>query len=131
MAILSPSTTLIDDVLSTIFCEVENLVNSRPLTKCSDDSNDNRPLIPNHLLLLQGNTPIRGVSLTRVTSTGGAGVRCSTSSVFSGKGGSKSIYLNYNDDKNGCQCRKNIKVGDLVFMVDELSFRGIMAFGSC
>ena len=48
-------TRLTDDVLRTIFCEVEHLVNSRPLTKCRDDSNDNRPLTPDHLLLLHGN----------------------------------------------------------------------------
>ena len=47
-----------DDVLHTIFCEVECIVNSRPLTKCSDDINDDAPLTPNHLLLLRGNSSL-------------------------------------------------------------------------
>jgi hypothetical protein len=35
-------------------CEVENLVNSRPITKVSSDSNDPSALTPNHLILLKG-----------------------------------------------------------------------------
>ena len=37
--------------MTTIFAEVKSIVNSRPLTYLSDDSNDLRPLTPNHLLL--------------------------------------------------------------------------------
>lgn len=54
-AILSKNDRLSDDILSTVFCECENIINSRPLTKCSDDANDSDPITPNHLLLLQGN----------------------------------------------------------------------------
>ncbi|XP_076036050.1 uncharacterized protein LOC143022003 [Oratosquilla oratoria] len=53
---------MIDDVLQTLFCEAESIVNSRPLTKCSDDASDESPLTPNHLLLLQGNSPLSWVS---------------------------------------------------------------------
>lgn len=58
LAILGPEAVVSDDVLSTAFCEVENTVNSRPLTKCRDDPLDEVPLSPNHLLLLDGNVPI-------------------------------------------------------------------------
>lgn len=44
---------LSDEVLETIFCEIENILNGRPLTKLSDDANDMAPLTPNHLLLLR------------------------------------------------------------------------------
>ena len=48
---------LTDDVLHTVICEAENVVNSRPLTYCSDSVNDFEALTPNHLLIFQGNNP--------------------------------------------------------------------------
>ena len=41
-----------DEGLSTLMCEVEAIVNSRPITKSSDDPSDCEALTPNHLLLL-------------------------------------------------------------------------------
>ncbi|XP_023192317.1 uncharacterized protein LOC111609249 isoform X1 [Xiphophorus maculatus] len=46
-----------DEGLQTIFCEVEAILNNRPITKVSDDSNDLESLTPNHLLLLK-NKPV-------------------------------------------------------------------------
>ena len=43
-----------DESLSTLLCEVESIVNSRPLTTMSSDSKHLEPLTPNHLLLLPG-----------------------------------------------------------------------------
>ena len=40
-----------DERLDTIFAEVTNIVNSRPLTFVSDDVRDPKPLTPNDLLL--------------------------------------------------------------------------------
>ena len=54
-ALLNSNTRMTDDVLHTIFCEVENIINSRPLTKASDDVNDESVITPNHFLLLSGN----------------------------------------------------------------------------
>ena len=42
-----------EESLSTLMCEVEAIVNGRPITKLSDDPRDLEPLMPNHLLLLQ------------------------------------------------------------------------------
>ena len=39
-----------EDSLHTLLCEVESIVNSRPITKLSDDPRDPYPLTPNHLL---------------------------------------------------------------------------------
>ncbi|KAK3748896.1 hypothetical protein QZH41_002885 [Actinostola sp. cb2023] len=42
-----------DEGLSTLLCEVESIVDSRPITKTSNDPADLEPLTPNHLLLLR------------------------------------------------------------------------------
>ena len=42
-----------DESLETLFCEVEAIVNNRPITVVSCDSADPEPLTPNHLLLLR------------------------------------------------------------------------------
>jgi hypothetical protein len=49
---------LTDDILETLFSEVESIVNGRPLTKLSDDPNDPTPLTPNHLLLLRAGSTV-------------------------------------------------------------------------
>ena len=45
--------TICDESLATLMCEVEAIMNGRPLTKVSDDPRDLEALTPNHLLLLQ------------------------------------------------------------------------------
>ena len=47
------SQTMDDEGLQTLMCEVEAILNGRPLTKVSDDPYDLNALIPNHLLLLR------------------------------------------------------------------------------
>ena len=44
-----------DEGLQTLLCEVESIINGRPLTKVSDDPRDVAALTPNHLLLLKSN----------------------------------------------------------------------------
>ena len=40
-----------EEVIATVFTEVESILNSRPLCATSDHPNDCEPLTPNHLLL--------------------------------------------------------------------------------
>ena len=53
--VLEKSRRLTDEVLCTLFCEVECQINGRPLTKVSDQVDDAVALTPNHLLLLRSN----------------------------------------------------------------------------
>ena len=43
-----------EEGLQTLFCEVEAILNDRPITKVSEDPNDLEALTPNHILLLKG-----------------------------------------------------------------------------
>ena len=45
------SRVMTDSQLYTALTEVENIVNSRPLTHISDDASDLNPLTPNHVLI--------------------------------------------------------------------------------
>ena len=47
-----------DECLMTTMCEVESIMNSRPLTKVSDDPKDLEALTPNHLLLPRPGTSL-------------------------------------------------------------------------
>ena len=55
--LLGGNVRLDDEILATVFCETEAIVNGRPLTKLSDDIDDPLPLTPNHLLLLRCKIP--------------------------------------------------------------------------
>ena len=50
-----------DEGLRTLLCEVESVLNSRPLTTVSADYRDCEPLTPNHLLLFKGGHVSPGV----------------------------------------------------------------------
>lgn len=55
------NTRLSDEMLNTLMCEVENLINSRPITKVSNDACDPSALSPSHLLILRGSpSPLPG-----------------------------------------------------------------------
>ncbi len=50
--------SLDDERLETIFCEVESILNGRPMTPISENPSDLEPLSPNHLLLHHGSSPV-------------------------------------------------------------------------
>lgn len=45
--------TLDDEGFHTVLCETEAILNSRPITRASDDANDLEALTPNHVLLFK------------------------------------------------------------------------------
>jgi len=55
LSALMTQQTLDDESLMTLMCQVEAIMNSRPITPVSDDPSDCEALTPNHLLLLRAN----------------------------------------------------------------------------
>ena len=47
-----------DESLVTLMCEVESIINGRPITKVSQDPRDLEALTPNHLLLLRSGSTL-------------------------------------------------------------------------
>lgn len=84
-----------DENLHTLFCEVEAILNGRPITAISDDINDLKVLTPNNLhLLRKGNTLPPGTFVIQTITSNGDGVK-------------SSIYLTYfgiDGQKNTCPC---------------------------
>ena len=54
-----------DEGLLTLMCEVESIINGRPITKVSDDPKDLEALTPNHLLLLRAGPPLHPGAFTK------------------------------------------------------------------
>ena len=54
-----------DEGINTLMCEVEAIVNGRPITKLSDDPRDMEPLTPNHLLLLRAGPTLPPATLSK------------------------------------------------------------------
>ena len=98
MAVI-PSASMTDDVLQTTFCEVENIVNGRPLTKCSADVCDEYPLTPNHycqVIILQC-----GSSFQVQKFVGSAGNVFRTFRLRFGNDGSGSTFHNFSKGRHG------------------------------
>ena len=47
-----------DEMLHTLMCEVEKILNDRPITPPSSDSRDPEPLTPSKILLLKSNSSV-------------------------------------------------------------------------
>ena len=127
---VNSSSRMSDDMLQTLFCEVECIVNSRPLTKVSDDIRDNSALTPNHFLMVREHVPLppgqfEEADLLRKR---WRAVQHLSNSYWSRwlreyvpELQRRSKWLNKT---------RNFKVGDLVLMCDEHVPHGNMASGS-
>jgi len=67
-----------DERLSTLFCLVESIISSRPLTTISSDHRDLEPLTPNHLLLLQQDAILPPGEFVKQDTAEDVGDKCST-----------------------------------------------------
>ena len=120
---------LSDEVLNTLLCEVENIVNCRPVTKLSNDACDDLALTPNHLLLLRGGSPPPpGVFYeSDKYSRRWRHVQSLSNQYWSRW---QREYLSCLQTRCKWQnVQSNVKVGDVVLIVDEHTPRGLWPLG--
>ncbi len=91
------------DEFHTLLCEVEAILNSRPITSVSGDSADPEPLTPNHILTRRSSTivpPPGSFSVSMCISRDDGDV-CNNLRACSGLVGRKNILCCNNADQNG------------------------------
>ena len=102
-------------------CEAESIVNSRPLTKVSDDPKDAEALTPNHLLLIRAGPSLPPGIFTKEESYGRRRWRQVRSRRL------KEYLPSLQKRKKWSKPRRNFMVGDIVLIVDENSPLGRVA----
>ena len=117
---------LTDEQLVTFMCEVEKILNDRPLAVVSGDAKDPLPLIPNHLLLLRRNNcaPTCGTDYVQQ--------RWSVVQKIAGSFYSCSVFgclPSLQERPKWKQLKENIRVNDIVLVVDENTPRGQWSLG--
>ena len=113
-----------DEVLLTVVAEATTILNSRPLTRNSDDPRDEIPLTPNHLLHLR---PCRALPPGVFTEHDHYKRRWKQAQYLANIFWTRWIkeYLpNLQIRQKWIQRKENIKVGDLVLLVYENYRRG-------
>ena len=102
MKALLKQQVLDDESLHTLMCEVESIVNGRPITKVSDDPRDLNALTPNHLLLLLAGTASHLECFPRMITTPVAdGAKCNILAISSGHAGPESTCRHCSNVKSG------------------------------
>ena len=113
--------TLTEESLVTLMCEVENIVNGRPITPVSDDPNDLNALTPNHLLIMRSNQELPpGIfsSVDNYSSKRWKQVQY-LSDLFWSRWTKEYLPLLQQRQKWG-NIRRNFLIGDVVLLVDNL-----------
>ncbi|XP_066302034.1 uncharacterized protein [Branchiostoma lanceolatum] len=119
-----------DEGLGTLFCEVEYIINSRPITTANMEANDLEPLTPNHLLTLKSKTDLP----PNLTEKGDQYARRRWKQIqyiadlFWKRWVKEYLPTLQGRQKWGKQ-RRNFAVGDLVLLKDENNPRGQWPLG--
>ena len=113
-----------DEGLSTLMCEVEAILNSRLLTKVSDDPNDLQALPPNHLLLLHAGPECpTGIFAKNDQFTQKRWRQVQYLSEMFWKRWTKEYLPSLQKRMKWSEFRRNVDAGDLVQVVDDSTAR--------
>ncbi|XP_033095627.1 uncharacterized protein LOC117100162 [Anneissia japonica] len=123
---LTKEQVLKDEGLRTLFCEVENIVNNRPITRVFDDPKDSQPLTPNHLLLLRSGSQLPPATLDHGDSYSTKRWRQIQylANVF-WRRWIKEYLPSLQERRKWYRNQPNLKVGDIVIVFDENTPRSI------
>ena len=118
-----------DETLSTLLCEVERILNDRPLTSLSDHPDDPEPLTPSKLLLLRSNScfPPDVFKGHDKYSKRWRQAQCLADSFW--KRWMKEYLPALQTRQKWSVSRRNFAVGDLVLVVDDKTPRGRWPMG--
>ena len=113
-----------DETLVTALCECENIVNSRPLTKCSEDVLDDRVITPNHILLLHGNHAFPWARSNRSNTLHAQWKHAQYIAEMFWKRWIKYYLPELHNRQKWLNASPNLKIGDIVLLLDQTTERG-------
>ena len=112
--------TLNDESLHTLMCEVEAIINGRPITKVSDDPRDGEALTPNHLLLLRAGPPLPpGKFMKEDLHSLCRWRQVQYKADVFWRRWMKEYFPSLQQRENWNHSRRNVKVGDIVLVLQE------------
>ena len=122
---------LTEETLQTLMCEVEAILNSRPLTPVSADHRDLEPLTPNHILLLQGAASDQMALGTRNDLAGRKMWKQAQylADQFWRRWRNQYVPLLQTRSEPLVRQRPNLQIGDIVLLVDDSVPRGRWLLG--
>ena len=125
LGVLHPNVRLTDEILETVLCEVEGIINGRPITKLSPDVDDIAVLTPNNFLIMKDEIKVAPGSFT-VGDMYRKRWRHTQHIIDSFWKKWISCYLPDLQKRVKWQnARRNLAIGDLVLVLDESAPRGL------
>ena len=125
LGVLHPNVRLTDEILETVLCEVEGIINGRPITKLSPDVDDVAVLTPNNFLIMKDEIKVAPGSFT-VGYMYRKRWRHTQHIIDSFSKKWISCYLPDLQKRVKWQnARRNLAIGDLVLVLDESAPRGL------
>ena len=119
-----------DERLHTLFCEVEAIVNGRPITRVSNEPHDIEALTPNHLLLLKRQPVLPpGVFQKEDLYARKRWKQVQYLSDIFWKCWTREYLPLLQERQKWTEIRKNLKEGDVVLIVDDSAPRGSWVMG--
>ena len=120
---------LTDEILCTLFAEVESIVNSRPMTKLSENVDDLSVLSPNHLLVMADGVSIPFAKFSRSDMYKRRWRYVQYLSDLFWRRWLREYLPELQKRNKWFESRRNLKVGDLVLLVDENTPRYLWPLG--